>query len=234
MCIRDSSRITPIIETSKRLRVTVHIDAEQTYLQPAIDLLAQQYQQKYNKDSVLVFNTIQNYLKSSKARVEAELERCEALELPLALKMVRGAYMKEEKQLAVSKGVETPVFATFEETEKNFHENLTKVLKAMTPKCRVFVGTHNVRTVQHVESIIASSSSFLREGVTFGQINALGDHLTHAQRAKGFNTIRSIPWGQMDVMVPYLLRRAEEGGNKVDSMKLQAALIRNEIIRRMV
>jgi hypothetical protein len=42
------------------------VDAEQTYLQPAIDHCVQWLQQRYNKQRPVVYNTIQSYLTDSK------------------------------------------------------------------------------------------------------------------------------------------------------------------------
>ncbi len=38
----------------------------QTYFQPAIDALVQASQAKYNKSSVVVYNTLQGYLKGAR------------------------------------------------------------------------------------------------------------------------------------------------------------------------
>jgi hypothetical protein len=42
------------------------VDAEQTYFQPAIDLLVRELQRKHNTKGVVVYNTIQGYLKDSR------------------------------------------------------------------------------------------------------------------------------------------------------------------------
>ena len=43
--------------------VTIMVDAEQTYLQPAIDHIVLESQRAYNKTRPVVFNTYQAYLK---------------------------------------------------------------------------------------------------------------------------------------------------------------------------
>jgi proline dehydrogenase len=45
--------------------VTLMVDAEQTYLQPAIDHSVQYLQRRYNQERAVVYNTIQCYLMDS-------------------------------------------------------------------------------------------------------------------------------------------------------------------------
>lgn len=44
------------------------VDAEQSYLQPAIDALVIQLQQMYNREEPIVFNTYQCYLQDAPCR----------------------------------------------------------------------------------------------------------------------------------------------------------------------
>lgn len=46
----------------------------------------------------------------------------------LGVKLIRGAYMMEERRLASEKGYESPVFDTIEETHKCYNSNLEHVL----------------------------------------------------------------------------------------------------------
>lgn len=52
-------RIFVVLQGNMRM----FVDAEQTYLQPAIDAVAIALQQKFNKDEAVVLNTYQCYLK---------------------------------------------------------------------------------------------------------------------------------------------------------------------------
>lgn len=49
------------------------VDAEQTYVQLAIECLSEQMQGKYNKNKVYIIPTIQNYLKRSVERTKYEV-----------------------------------------------------------------------------------------------------------------------------------------------------------------
>ena len=50
----------------------------------------------YNNDKNIIFNTFQNYLKSTKARLEFEQYKNKKLNMRTCVKMVRGAYIREE------------------------------------------------------------------------------------------------------------------------------------------
>ena len=53
--------------------VRVLIDAEQSFLQRAIECIAEQIQAKYNQQRPYAINTLQNYLKIAEERANYEL-----------------------------------------------------------------------------------------------------------------------------------------------------------------
>ena len=57
--------------------------------------------------------------------------------LKLAVKMVRGAYMDEERLLAKQKKYETPICETFQLTTDSYHSNFANLIKNLTPKSEV-------------------------------------------------------------------------------------------------
>lgn len=62
--------------------------------------LFHEFQAKYNKNEALIFTTIQSYLKESRQLLQDEITRKQRRGLKTALKVVRGAYMLEERALA--------------------------------------------------------------------------------------------------------------------------------------
>ena len=69
-------RLDKIAERAAKHQVRIMIDAEQTYMQPAIDHFTRRLQQQHNKKLPIVFNTYQAYLKTAPAHVRNDLERC--------------------------------------------------------------------------------------------------------------------------------------------------------------
>ena len=87
-------------------------------------------QRKYNAgENRVVFCTYQMYLRGMVQRVHRDLARSKAEGWHFAAKVVRGAYMVSERQKASARGVESPVCATYEETEENYHEGLLAILR---------------------------------------------------------------------------------------------------------
>lgn len=94
-----------------------------------------------------MINTFQNYLKSTKDRVIYELERCKALNLLAGVKLVRGAYMVEERRLAKELGYADPIHNTIEETHQCYNDNVRHVLKNWIPNSLLTIASHNEQSV---------------------------------------------------------------------------------------
>ena len=61
-------------------------------------------------------NGFQNYLKRMKAVIPLEVHRAKRLGYNLGIKLIRGAYMNEERRLAEKENKESPVWETIEDT----------------------------------------------------------------------------------------------------------------------
>ena len=92
------------------------VDAEQSYVQLAIEFIAEQMQGKYNKEKIYIIPTVQNYLKRSVERTKYEVEIAKRKGIKFAAKLVRGAYIVEETKLAQQKNVECPIVENFDKT----------------------------------------------------------------------------------------------------------------------
>ncbi|KAJ8312393.1 hypothetical protein KUTeg_009766, partial [Tegillarca granosa] len=126
------------------------VDAEYTYLNPALNLFSLAMMLKCYTDRPLVYYTYQNYLKSTEHLLDRDINFIKSHGVGFAAKLVRGAYLEKERHLAKKNGYEDPVHPTFEDTTKTYTKSLNKMLdniKMEPTKYAVVVATHNEDTV---------------------------------------------------------------------------------------
>lgn len=110
---RGLSRIDRICRHASSSRVSVLLDAEQTHMQPAVEVIYRILAQTFNNPTAppagcgafeypVVFNTYQMYLRRTSHVIEEDLRIAQEQGLVLAVKLVRGAYMKSELRRIVS------------------------------------------------------------------------------------------------------------------------------------
>jgi proline dehydrogenase len=72
-------------------------------------------QTQYHKNRpAWILNGYQSYLKRSPHWINLEIERTRYLDISLGLKLVRGAYIQEERLVAKEKGYESPCWDTMD------------------------------------------------------------------------------------------------------------------------
>lgn len=161
--------------------VRLMVDAEQTYLQPAISRLTLQMQKIYNKEKPVIFNTYQCYLKEAFDSVSADVELSCREGWHFAAKLVRGAYMYQERERAEELGYEDPINPDYESTNKMYHRCLDFVLDeiALNGNANVMVASHNEDTVKHTLRRMNELGLMPRENkVYFGQLLGMCDQIS--------------------------------------------------------
>ena len=96
-----------------------------------------------------------------------EIEASKKLGFNLGVKLIRGAYMNEERRLAKDGNYESPVHETIEDTHNCYNNNLKLLAENLGPRDRLFVGSHNVESVDIAKTLILKHN--LNDGrFTFG------------------------------------------------------------------
>ena len=87
-------------------------------------------------------------------QVPLEIECATRLGYNIGVKLIRGAYMNEERKIAREQGIESPVQETIEDTHRNYNNNLRLLMSSVGPKDRLFIGSHNNESVDIAKKLI--------------------------------------------------------------------------------
>jgi proline dehydrogenase len=236
-------RAHTLAREASRVGTRLLIDAEQVRYQPAIDNLVLELQQTYNSvtvsDTPIIYNTYQCYLKDSLQRLTSDVERSERLNYHLGAKLVRGAYMESERELAQKLGLESPVHDTIEDTHQNYNDAVDFLLQhsvTSDKKLEIMCATHNQESVKKALEAMnrfgingADESSTLR----FGQLLSMADNLSFQLGRHGYKAYKYMPYGEIQEVIAFLLRRANENSAIVGSTSADLGMVEMELRRRI-
>lgn len=127
----------------------LYVDAEQTFMQAAIESFGQQMTHKYNRgEKTIIMNGYQCYLKRMRQVIQHEVQTAKILGYNLGLKLIRGAYMNEERNLAEASGLESPVWDSIEDTHACYNDCMQHALVNLEEQDVVIVASHNLDSIK--------------------------------------------------------------------------------------
>ncbi|XP_054454830.1 hydroxyproline dehydrogenase [Anoplopoma fimbria] len=229
-------RLNKIAEASVN-KVRVLVDAEYTYMNPALSLVTMAMMKKFNKDGTWIWNTYQCYLKESRSLLLEALRLSNNESFCLGVKLVRGAYMDKERKLADKEGRMDPVHKCWEDTNDSYNGSLDVMLEAISQKperYRIIVATHNEESVRRAAKRMEELGVDSDGGsVCFGQLLGMCDHVSLTLAKEGYAVYKSVPYGSVEDTLPYLVRRAQENRTVLQGIRKERDLLRKELYRRL-
>lgn len=234
---RMLQRINTLATEAERLGVRLMIDAEQTYFQPAIARLTMEMMKKFNTTQPIIFNTYQCYLKNSFNSFVIDLEQARRECFHFGAKVVRGAYMEQERARAFDLGYEDPVNPDYEATSRCYHRTMDVALEYIHSHgdANIMIASHNIDSIKYAISRM-ESLDVPRDGgkVFFGQLLGMCDQVTFPLGQAGYSSYKYVPFGPVDDVLPYLSRRCQENRSLLDGVKMERSIIRKELLRRIL
>jgi proline dehydrogenase len=225
-------RIDRICAAAARHQTRLFIDAEETWIQTAIDQWTFDMMCKYNQTNCIVYNTVQMYRHDRLAYLKTELERAKNAGIKYGVKLVRGAYMEKERARAQAMGYPSPIQPDKASTDKDYDAALD-FLVANRAVFSVCAGTHNenssmyLAALLHKEQVAPNDPKFY-----FAQLLGMSDHISYNLSDAGYQVAKYVPFGPVQEVLPYLLRRADENTSVAGQTSRELGLIMKERARR--
>ena len=228
---RVVARYHSICKKAQEMDVPLLIDAEESWIQDAVDDLIAELMIIYNKEKAIVFNTLQMYRWDRMDYLEKLHKRSMESEFCIGLKIVRGAYMEKERDRAEKRGYQSPICKNKKETDLNYNAALNYM--ARNDKMSIFAGTHNEESSYLLMELLEKFGLEKNDSrVWFGQLYGMSDHISFNLSAQNYNVAKYLPYGPVRDVMPYLIRRAEENTSVAGQTSRELNLLKTERKRR--
>lgn len=226
------ARYETVCKRAFDLDVALLIDAEESWMQDAADELVTEMMRKYNKEKVIVYNTLQMYRWDRLDYLKKLHNLAKTEGFHIGMKLVRGAYLEKENKRAADKGYKSPICASKQATDDNFDDAVNYMVENIDCMA-IFAGTHNEESSYKLMKLMEQKRLAKNDGrICFGQLYGMSDNISFNLAAYGYNVAKYLPFGPVRDVMPYLIRRAEENTSVAGQTSRELTLIKKERERR--
>ncbi len=229
---RVRRRMMYICETAASKKVGVLVDAEETWIQDAVDALTILMMDTFNKKNVVVYNTIQHYRHDRLPFLKHSYEAAEERNFILGAKLVRGAYMEKERKRAHEKNYPSPIQPDKESSDRDYNEGIRFCIDHIS-RIALIVASHNEYSNLLATQLLKEKKLSLdHPHIHFSQLYGMSDNITFNLAHAGCSVSKYLPFGPIKDVIPYLMRRAQENTSVKGQTGRELGLIKNELKRR--
>jgi len=225
-------RMLRMCETAALKKIGLLVDAEETWIQNPVDALTILMMDTFNKNSVVVYNTIQFYRHDRFKFLKDSYEAAEERKFILGAKLVRGAYMEKERRRAAEMNYPSPIQPTKENTDHDYNAAVSFCIDHLNI-IAVIIATHNERSNLTATDLLQQKNIPLNnKHVHFSQLYGMSDNITFNLAKAGCSVSKYLPFGPIKDVIPYLMRRAQENSSVSGQTGRELGLIKKELARR--
>ncbi len=231
-CEHIYSRVNEICAHAYSIGQPVFIDAEESWIQDAIDRLAIEMMEKFNLERPIIYNTFQLYRTDRLQFLKDSRRQAKNDGYILGAKLVRGAYMEKERERAAEMGYPSPIHADKSATDHDYDAAVDYCLDHIDDISFV-AGTHNENSTQLLaQKLHARGLPHDHPHVNFSQLLGMSDNLSYVLAKNDYNVSKYVPYGPVKEAIAYLVRRAEENSAVTGQMSRELEMISKELKRR--
>ena len=218
ICKKAQQNIQPIL-----------IDAEESWIQDAIDKLTEELMETYNKSRVIIYHTIQLYRWDKLNYIKQLHKKASKKGFKLGLKLVRGAYMEKEHFYSIKKNTKSWIHLNKVACDADYNAATKYCIKNIKDIAICF-GTHNEKSTALAIKIMKQQKIKNNDNrIYFSQLLGMSDNISFQLGHFNYNVAKYVPYGPVKEVIPYLIRRAEEnsaisGQTEKEIQRLKKAL----------
>ena len=225
-------RIDTICKAGFEAGIPIFIDAEETWIQDTIDRITVEMMKKYNLEKAIVYNTAQMYRHDRLEFLKKEIKEAHEGNYFYGVKLVRGAYMEKERARAAEKGYPSPIQPTKEASDSDFNKALELIIDNIDV-ISLCAGTHNEDSSNFLAQLIDQKGLEKDDArIYFAQLLGMSDHISYNLAFNKYKVAKYVPYGPIEEVMPYLLRRADENTSVAGQTGRELRLITSERNRR--
>ena len=229
---RVRERMYSICEVAAEKNIGVLIDAEESWIQDPVDRLSMEMMEIFNKEKVIVYNTIQLYRHDRLHFLEISHQIAKQQGFMLGMKLVRGAYMEKERERAYDRGYKSPIQPDKASTDKDYDASVAYCIEHIN-EISVIIASHNEESNLYAARLMEEKGvAHNHHHIHFSQLYGMSDNITFNLAKEGFNVSKYLPFGPIRDVIPYLMRRAQENSSVSGQTGRELSLIRKELARR--
>lgn len=229
---RVSNRVLKICKAAFEANTPIFIDAEETWIQPAIDNLTHAMMAMFNKEKAIVYNTFQIYRHDRLAFLKESHQHAKTNGYHYGVKLVRGAYMEKERNRAEEMNYESPIQPNKAATDRDYDSALAYCVENISTMA-LCAGSHNENSALLLVDLMSRNNIPNNDRrIFFAQLLGMSDHISYNLSNAGYNVAKYVPYGPVNEVLPYLIRRAEENTSVKGQTGRELSLIIKELKRR--
>jgi len=145
---------------------------------------------------------------------------------------VRGAYMEKERERAAERNYPSPIQPDKASTDRDFDEAVRFCLEHIE-QMALCCGSHNeesnLRMINRMRELGIEASN---PRVWSAQLKGMSDHISFNLAHAGYRVAKYLPYGPVQAVLPYLVRRARENTSIAGQMSRELTLLSAERKRR--
>jgi RHH-type proline utilization regulon transcriptional repressor/proline dehydrogenase/delta 1-pyrroline-5-carboxylate dehydrogenase len=214
-------RLMPILESAADSGAQVWFDLERYEVKRVTHRLVRELLSRPELARLQAGIVVQTYLRDSYEDLVSLCDWAQAREVPLGIRLVKGAYWDTETVVAQAASWPVPVYEKKGDTDANF-ERCVRLVHSYHGRVRAAFGSHNLRSLAYAIAA-ARAAGIADNGYEVQLLWGMAEPVHEAFHQLGFRLRVYSPMGELVPGMAYLVRRLLENTSNDSFVRLRFA-----------